>query len=187
MSDLVLRERPRADNSRLNMEKRTYVDPVTGELRPDRRSGVDRRDKMTFSALFRNPYKRRKSRGRRKTDSGAYVDLYDSQSWGIAVAILMLSFIDAVLTGMHVTQKTAWEVNPVMNVILNYGGLPAFFGAKFIMTIIPVAVILIHKEWTLGKYAARLILISYIFLTVYHVYLVYGTRRIENFVLSLWM
>jgi hypothetical protein len=166
------------------MQNKTFLNPETGQLQAERRSGINRRGSLTFAEILKGTYHRRRSRGRRKTDRGTYVDLYDSRSWGIAVAVLILSLIDALLTGFHITRKTAWEVNPVMNAILNYGGLPAFFGAKAILTIIPMAVILIHKEWTLGKYAARIILISYVLLTLYHIYLIYGARKIVSFVLA---
>jgi hypothetical protein len=184
---LVSREHPGADNNRLGMKIKTYLDPETGELRIDRRSGKNRRGKSAFSSVFTSTYRRRKSRGRRRTDKGAYVDLYDSRSWSIAIAVLVLSLIDAVLTGMHIKYRTAWEVNPVMNAILNFGGFPAFFGAKAILTVIPMAVIVIHKEWTLGKYAARLILASYICLTIYHLYLIYGARKIVGIISAILM
>ncbi len=166
------------------METKTYQDPKTGELQIERRSGIDRRGPATFTEVLTSAYRRRRSRGRRKTDKGRYVDLYDARSWGTAIAVVTLSLVDAILTGLHIVRQTAWEINPVMNAILNYGGLPAFFGAKAAMTIIPMAVILIHKEWTLGKFAARLILLSYICLTMYHIFLIYGARKIASFVLA---
>ena len=143
------------------MKIKTYLDPETGELRIDRRSGKNRRGKSAFSSVFTSTYRRRKSRGRRRTDKGAYVDLYDSRSWSIAIAVLVLSLIDAVLTGMHIKYRTAWEVNPVMNAILNFGGFPA--------------------------YAARLILASYICLTIYHLYLIYGARKIVGIISAILM
>ncbi len=167
------------------MEPKTYLDPKTGQLQAERRSGIDRRGPATFTEVLTSVYRRRRSRGRRKTDRGRYVDLYDSRSWGTAIAVVILSLLDAILTGFHLIRQTAWEVNPVMNAILNYGGLPAFFGAKAAMTIIPMAVILIHKEWALGKFAARLILASYVCLTVYHIFLIYGASKIASFVLAM--
>ncbi len=56
--------------------------------------------------------------------------------------------------------------------IIKYGGLPAFFGAKAAMTVFPMAVIVVHKEWPLGKFAARTCLWAYALLSLYHLYLI---------------
>jgi hypothetical protein len=160
------------------MENRTNSDLPTGNGFTERRFGVNRRSPAAFTAIFAGKPRRRKSRGRRKTDTGAYVDIYDSRSWSIAIAVLILSFMDALLTGLHMIRGSAHELNPILSGILNYGGLPAFFGTKAAMTILPMAVILIHKEWTLGRYAARLCLSSYILISLYHLYLILETRKI---------
>jgi hypothetical protein len=157
----------------LKMEKGTYRDLSTGTMQPERRSDDQRRTPSSFGSLFSKGPRRRKSRGRRKTDKGAYVDIYDSRSWSIAIAVLILSFMDAFLTRMHLVRGTASELNPILNKIMDYGGLPAFFAAKAAMTVFPMAVILIHKEWTLGRYAARLCLFAYILLSCYHLYLIF--------------
>jgi len=154
-----------------------YRDPATGETLPERRSGVDRRGPSEITSIFSAPFRRRRSKGRRKTDSGAYVDIYDSRSWSIAVTVLILSCLDAVLTGLHVAGGSARELNPVMNAVLNQGGWTAFFGVKVVMTIFPMAVILVHKEWALGRFAARLCLWSYVLIFFYHTYLIFMTRR----------
>ena len=46
------------------------------------------------------------------------------------------------------------------------------------MTILPVAIIMLHKEWALGRYAARLCLWSYIILSLYHMYLIFGAQKL---------
>jgi hypothetical protein len=66
-----------------------------------------------------------------------------------------------------------------MNAVIAHAGLPAFFGVKAAMTAIPVAIILIHKEWTLGRYAALLCLMAYVLITLYHLYLLFGAGRLE--------
>ena len=126
-----------------------------------------------ISSIFSPPHRRRRSKGRRQTDSGAYVDVYDSRSWSIAIAVLILSFLDAVLTAFQVTGGYARELNPVMNAVLSQGGLTAFFGVKAAMTVFPMAVILVHKEWALGRFAARLCLWSYVLIFFYHMYLIF--------------
>jgi len=136
-----------------------------------RRSAFGRREPTSFRDVFSNSPRRRKSRGRRKTDPGAYVDHYGARSWGIAIAVLALSLLDTVLTQLHLELGTAEEANPVMRTILDTGGYPAFYAAKIMMTILPIAVILLHKEWSFGKYAARFCLWAYILLAFWHAFL----------------
>jgi hypothetical protein len=156
------------------MKNRLYHDQTAGNRSDDRRSGVGRRSSPSIIAFLTSRYRRRKSRGRRSTDKGAYVDIFDSRSWSIAIAVLILSFLDAVLTGFHLTRGSAKELNPLMNAVIIHAGLPAFFGAKAVLTALPVAVILIHKEWVIGRYAALLCLLVYVLLTLYHLYLLLG-------------
>jgi hypothetical protein len=153
------------------MRKKVYLDPATGKLAKERRSGAERRNAMSFRELFVRRPLRRKSRGRRKTDQGAYVDVYDSRTWIIAITVLILSFIDAVLTRMHLVLGSAAEANPVMRTVIDHGGFPLFYIAKAVMTFFPVIVIMIHKEWALGRFAAKLCLLAYSVLTCYHLFL----------------
>jgi hypothetical protein len=161
-----------ADKKQLKMENKTYRDLTTGNLCADRRSGVDRRAQVNIWDLLSNKHSRRKSRGRRKTDKGAYVDVYDVKSVVLAIAVLILSLIDALFTRMHLVRGSAQEWNPLLNAIINHGGLPAFFAAKAIMTAFPMALILVHKEWNWGKYAAQFCLFAYILITFYHLCLI---------------
>ncbi len=157
-----------------------YFDPDTGKICIDRRTGTDRRNRGIISSLFNFKNRRRKSAGRRKTDRGGYVDTYDARTWGVAISILVLSLVDAILTGLHLLGGSAKEMNPIMNAVINYGGIPAFFGVKGLMTILPVAIIVLHKEWALGRYAARLVLWSYILLSLYHLYLILGMQKLAT-------
>ena len=113
-----------------------------------------------------------------KQTGAAYVDIYDPRTWCIVVAILLLSFMDALLTGLHVIRGSAEELNPILKAVLDCGGLPAFFSAKAAMTILPISVILIHKEWTLARYAARLVLWAYVLLSFYHLFLLFRIHSV---------
>jgi hypothetical protein len=162
------------------MKNRSYLNPFTGKIADERRSRHDRRTPASLLALFGDSPRRRKSRGRRKTDQGAYVDSYDAQTLSIATAVLILSLVDAVLTRMHLVRGTAHELNPLMNGVIDHGGLTAFFAIKAAMTIFPMLIIVIHKEWAWGRYAARICLVSYILLSFYHLYLFIGVHRIAS-------
>ena len=101
------------------------------------------------------------------------------------MAVLALSLLDAVLTRIHLVRGTAHELNPILRVIIEHGGLPAFFAAKAAMTVFPMAIIIIHKEWVLGRYAARLCLLAYVLISFYHVYLLFGARTLTALLVSL--
>ena len=75
---------------------------------------------------------------------------------------------------MHLLRGSAEEWNPLMKAVISEAGMPAFFALKLAMTVIPMALILVHKEWVLGRYAARLCLWAYILLSCYHVYLLFA-------------
>jgi hypothetical protein len=163
---------------------KAYHDPSTGELLADRRAGNDRRNSAPFWKFWASEHRRRKSRGRRATDKGAYVDIYDSRTWCIVIAVLLLSLMDALLTGLHMIRGTARELNPILNAVLAHGGLPAFFSVKAAMTVLPMVVIMIHKEWTLGRYAARVCLLTYVLLSFYHLYLIFGIEKVGGLFLA---
>jgi hypothetical protein len=135
--------------------------------------GAIRRGGETLFSMFSSKFRRRRSKGRRKTDEGAYVDVYDWQTWFIAITVLILSGVDAALTALHIIKGTAVELNPIMAAVINHGGVPAFLAAKAAMTIFPLAVIFAHKEWRVGKFAAHLCLWVYALLSLYHLYLLY--------------
>ncbi len=153
---------------------REFIDPATGKRKPERRSGRDRRAAPSLRALLQAKDRRRRSGGRRATDRGGYVDHYDSRTWGIALSVCILSLVDALLTRMHLVRGSAQEWNPLMNAVISEAGMASFFAVKLAMTVVPMALILIHKEWALGRYAARLCLGAYLLLSCYHVYLLFA-------------
>ena len=148
---------------------------------PERRSCPDRRIKSAFPRIF-SGYRRRKSRGRRATDVGGYVDLYDLRSWGVALSVLTLSLADAILTGMQLLAGKVQEANPIMNAIIRLGGIYCFLSLKAAMTALPLAIIVLHKEWVLARSAARLCLWSYILVALYHIYLIVECHSLAGFV-----
>ena len=147
-----------------------YRDPMTGKIHVDRRSGGNRRNRISIFPLSYLGPLRRKRGGRRESDTG-YVDIYDFRTWGVAVSVIVLSLMDAFLTQQHLLAGTARELNPFMGAIIEYGGMPAFFWVKGALTVVAILIIMIHKEWALGRYAARICLWAYILLSLYHIYL----------------
>ncbi len=136
----------------------------------ERRSCADRRKPASFPPEF-SGQRRRRSSGRRKHDRG-YVDCYDARTWGIALSVLILSLADALLTGMQIVQGKSREANPLMDFAIYHGGLWTFFSLKAAMTAFPLAIIVLHNEWVMARYAARLCLWCYLGVSLYHLYLV---------------
>ena len=152
------------------MKNNLFRDPRTEKIAVDKRSGQDRRDRVSIFPLSYFGMLRRKKGGRRKTDAG-YVDIYDARTLLVAVSVILLSLLDALLTQEHLLQGSAQELNPIMGTAIKNGGMPAFYGIKVFLTIIAISVIMLHKEWALGKIAARVCLWAYILLSLYHLYL----------------
>ncbi len=116
--------------------------------------------------------RRRRHRSGRRRDDRGYVDRYDARTWGVALSVLVLSVMDAWLTGMQIVQGKSREANPLMDWVICHAGLWTFFGLKAAMTALPLAIIVLHKEWLMARYAARLCLWCYVGVSVYHLYLV---------------
>lgn len=150
---------------------------TTGKRVPERRSGVDRRRPRSILDLFGRRYRRRRSRGRRSTDRGAYIDIYSPKTLAVAAAVVLLSAVDAVITAFHLNAGTASELNPILNRVIKEGGLPAFFAVKAVLTAVPVGIIVVHQEWTMGKLAARVCLLCYVLLSCYHICLLLALRE----------
>ncbi len=137
---------------------------------------ADRRARPVFPPLF-SAYRRRRSSGRRRTDRPGYVDVYDLGTWGIALSILLLSMIDAYLTTFQVQRGLVREANPLMNMVLVRCGHHSFISLKLALTALPLAILVLHREWRVARYAARVCLWAYILLTFYHLYLVLSLPR----------
>ncbi len=155
------------------------ADSMSASTPVERRSGKDRRERTSFPPHF-SGYRRRRSRGRRRSDRGAYVDQYDLGSWGIALSVLILSLMDAVLTGIQIQFGEVQEANPIMSAVIQLGGIYSFLSLKAAMTALPLAIIIVHKEWKLARYAARLCLWSYIVVLIYHAYLMVGHNSLSG-------
>ena len=89
--------------------------------------------------------------------------------------------MDAVLTGMQLRGGNVREANPIMGAVIHLGGIYSFLSLKVAMTALPLAIITLHKEWTLARYAARLCLWSYILVLIYHFYLLVEYHSLAGF------
>jgi hypothetical protein len=143
----------------------------SNSLPADRRSGADRRNRPSLPPLF-SGYRRRRSAGRRRWDKPGYIDIYGFRSWIVVLSIIALSCLDALLTAIQIWLGTVEEANPLMNTIINRGGIIAFLGVKAAMTTLPLALIILHKEWKIARYAVWICISAYSLISLYHVYLI---------------
>jgi hypothetical protein len=78
------------------------------------------------------------------------------------------------MTIVQIERGVVREANPLMNVVLMYGGAYTFFSLKAALTAFALAIIILHKEWLLAKCMARICLGCYILVIFYHLYLASG-------------
>ena len=136
----------------------------------ERRTCPNRRRHKTITALF-SQFRRRKSVGRRQEDKVGYIDVYGPRVWIFAGSVLALSVLDAVLTRREIASGMVQEANPVMKMALSWGGMYTFYGVKAALTALPLAVLVLHKEWPIAKFTAWICLWCYILIALYHIYL----------------
>ena len=111
----------------------------------ERRSGKDRRNRgcgSIRSLIFGG----RREEIRRQDDNHRIfvVDRYSTRLFGVIVAILFLSVIDALLT-LFLIDHGAYEVNPIMAYYLSVGPY-TFFIVKYGLTSLAVFILLIFKN-----------------------------------------
>ena len=109
------------------------------------RSRKDRRTKSGFnirSLLFGG--KREKIRRQEDTSRIFYVDQYSPELFFAILSILLLCVIDALLT-LTLLDRGAQEANPVMAYFLKFGPY-TFFACKYLLTIIPIIILLMFRN-----------------------------------------
>jgi hypothetical protein len=110
----------------------------------EKRSGYDRRHRK-LGILSKYWLTGRRAGVRREEDKQrAYrIDRHSSRTLAVILLIVMLSIIDAILT-LHLVDRGATELNPVMNYYLGHGPL-AFFWVKYMLTSAALIIILTNK------------------------------------------
>jgi len=95
-----------------------------------------------------------------------------------------MSFLDALLTVYQLSHGAVREANPIMHMTIAWGGVYAFFSLKTAMTAFPLAIIMLHKEWQLARYMARLGFCFYVVILLYHVILFFNLSNMTLMVAS---
>ena len=110
----------------------------------ERRSGYDRRHRR-LGILSKYWLTGRRAGVRREEDKQrAYrIDRHSSRTLAVILIIVLLSVIDAILT-LHLVDRGATELNPVMDYYLGQGPL-TFFWVKYMLTSAALIIILTNK------------------------------------------
>ncbi len=113
----------------------------------DRRARAERRYGAT-SPFSRFAWQGRRGGSRRGQDTtNSYVDLYEARWFYVAVAVLLLSCTDAMLT-LNLLHLGAYEVNPFMAWLLSINA-NLFFFTKLVLTAGGVVVLVAYKNFRL--------------------------------------
>jgi hypothetical protein len=160
---------------------------VANQLRgsQERRDRADRRRRVWWSVWYGSFNPRRRSPPRRLDDSRFHsLDWHSAHLLAVAIAILLLSVVDAFLT-LALLQGGAAEVNPIMAVLI-YRSVGMFAALKMGMTSAGIVLMvflaryrfmrLVRVEWVLYG-----VLIAYASLISYEIWMFKGP--IELFIL----
>jgi len=112
---------------------------------------------------------RRRQARRGDEQDGIYVDRYPVREWGPALALIILSAADLVLTLLYL-ERGGEEANPLMRWAIE-AGLPVFIGLKLGLTALGTAFLLIHARFGWIRWVPWTLLGLYTVLMGYHVWL----------------
>ncbi len=110
---------------------------------------------------------------RRRTDQKTYlyVDLYDHYLLLSLLLILLLSVFDAYFTIFHV-ERGGREINPFMNLLIGYGNI-YFFVVKYLLTVLGLFILCIHKNLLIVKVILLSVFLLYLAVFSYHILLIF--------------
>ena len=143
------------------------------------RSGKDRRAKSSFTIRsFLSGGKREKIRRQEDIRRFFYVDQFSPRLFYTITTIVFLCALDALLT-LNLLHRGAYEVNPVMAFFLEFGP-HTFFVSKYLLTIIPVIVLLMFRNTSVRmiKISTRTVLhilaVFYVAVVSWELYLLFN-------------
>jgi hypothetical protein len=118
---------------------------------------------------------------KRKKQVQENIDSYSSKTFAMILLIILLSIADAYLT-LHLVNRGAIELNPIMAFYLDRGPL-AFFGMKYLLTCAAVILILSAINVPLfgtriqGKAMFTVSLAAFALVVQYELILVFMTQK----------
>jgi len=155
------------------------------EEKPERRSGVDRRQKATNPLSPKWSFKGQRRGGRRKTDDERFVDKYSGWFSLALIIVLVLCVFDGLATLYHLFNGTATELNPIMGYAIRLGP-QRFILLKLALTFACLLLLLFHRNARGVKKALLCIIFLYVLLTIYHFFILNETFKTAPTALS-WL
>lgn len=136
----------------------------------------ERRSKMPFFCLYQLGIKkgRRMQERRLNIKTPAYVDRYAGHLMFCAIAIMMLSAVDAFFT-LNILARGGEEINPFMAVLIE-DSVSKFIGFKLALTSLALVLLTMHHNVLLTenirvRHVEYLLLSGYTFLIGYELFL----------------
>ena len=153
----------------------TTDSPNTDELQPAAAGsaapsyrGSDRRSKPTPRFSRFTLFGGRRRGGRRDGESeNTFVDQYSGRMWVLLVWVAMMNAGDSFFTLLHL-QDGGIELNPVAEQMLQTGRL-GFVALKSFLITLPLAVLCLHKNFSLARLGLWIAAGTYSLLLAYHV------------------
>ena len=138
----------------------------------ERRDFEDRRKQPTPLLSQHTFFGRRKGiRRKNEQQKGGYVDYYSSGLFFLLVSIVGLNILDALLTMIILEVQGSWEVNPIVQSVIQLYG-DKFWVWKFAIVSFSVIFLCLHSKFKRVK--AIIVSVGFVYLTVvlYQIFLI---------------
>jgi len=149
---------------------RTYIrNEIAGGDGTAQRRGSDRR-RLSWWTLTYGSCCGRRVRERRYNGAAGYIDRYEMPLFAVSIGVFFLGCVDACLT-LRLLAAGATEVNPLLDALLRVDAR-LFLVVKFVLTAIGLALLVLHKNFTVfyclnGQTILRIIFAIYLGLVGY--------------------
>lgn len=154
---------------------RRLTDATLPDTPSDRRDGADRRLRAHLLSDWTYAFRGRRRASRRAAEDPAFVDLYEPVLLVLAVAILMLSVLDAAFTLTLLQAGVIEEGNPVMRWLIEHD-TQVFINLKIAVTGAAVVfLVLCSNALVAGRVRGRVVLHAvlavYVLVVIYELFI----------------
>ncbi|MGH8508298.1 MAG: DUF5658 family protein [Gammaproteobacteria bacterium] len=118
---------------------------MAGGYAAAQRRGCDRR-RLSWWTLAYGSCCGSRARERRYDGTAGYIDRYETPLFAVSIGVFVLGCVDACLT-LRLLAAGATEVNPLLDAALRVD-IGLFLVVKFVLTAIGLALLVVHKNFT---------------------------------------
>jgi len=138
----------------------------------EKRTLQDRRKKPT-PALSWYTFLGRRRGFRRKSDQekGGYVDRYSSKLFFFLILMIGLNILDVLFT-MIILDNKGWELNPVVESVMNIHG-DGFWIWKFAIVSVSLTLLCIHSKFRPVKHVIIALSLIYLLTIIYQIFVLF--------------